>query len=138
MTGTPAIEAAVDFIRSNHRGVLLTYGHDGSPQMSPVVAGVDGCGCVVVSTREATVKARNLLRNPHASACIFSNAFFGPWAGVDMTVEVVPLPAAMDDLVALYRQVAGEHPDWAGFEEAMRTERRVLLRGRPGRASVQP
>jgi hypothetical protein len=34
----------------------------------------------------------------------------------------------MEGLIALYRDVAGEHPNWAEFEEAMYKERRVLLR----------
>jgi len=34
----------------------------------------------------------------------------------------------MQGLVDLYRQISGEHPDWDEFREAMRTERRVLLR----------
>jgi hypothetical protein len=47
---------------------------------------------------------------------------------VDCTADVVTLPEAMDGLVALYRRVAGEHPDWDDFRAAMERERRVLLR----------
>jgi hypothetical protein len=34
----------------------------------------------------------------------------------------------MDGLIAYYRQVAGEHPDWDEYRAAMERERRVLLR----------
>ena len=43
-------------------------------------------------------------------------------------VEVVSLPEAMDGLVAYYRQISGEHPDWDEYRAAMEQERRVLLR----------
>jgi hypothetical protein len=34
----------------------------------------------------------------------------------------------MDGLVAYYRQISGEHPDWDEYRSAMEQERRVLLR----------
>jgi hypothetical protein len=34
----------------------------------------------------------------------------------------------MDGLVAYYRSVAGEHPDWDEYRAAMESEQRVLLR----------
>jgi hypothetical protein len=46
---------------------------------------------------------------------------------------VLSAPAAAPDddtveaLVALYRNVAGEHPDWDEYRRAMVTDRRVLL-----------
>ncbi|OOK78882.1 putative pyridoxine/pyridoxamine 5'-phosphate oxidase [Mycobacterium kansasii] len=33
----------------------------------------------------------------------------------------------MEALIALYRNIAGEHPDWDEYREAMVTDRRVLL-----------
>ncbi|MEU4545386.1 hypothetical protein [Nonomuraea dietziae] len=42
--------------------------------------------------------------------------------------RVVSLPEAMDHLVAYYRGISGEHPDWAEYREAMERERRVVLR----------
>ena len=41
---------------------------------------------------------------------------------------------AMDSLVRYYRYVAGEHPDWNDYRQAMQRERRVLLRIRIDRA----
>jgi len=37
----------------------------------------------------------------------------------------------MDGLVAYYRSIAGEHPDWDDYRRAMTAERRVLLRITP-------
>ena len=47
---------------------------------------------------------------------------------------VVPMPEAMELLVDLYRQVAGEHPDWDDFRRSMVADGRLLVRLRPDRA----
>jgi PPOX class probable F420-dependent enzyme len=120
--------AALEFIRHHHRGVLATTRADGEPQLSPVAAGVDGDGTVVVSTRETAVKTKNLRRRPRASLAVLSDGFFGEWVQVEGPVEIVSLPEAMDGLVDYYRQLSGEHPDWNEYRAAMESERRVLLR----------
>lgn len=96
--------------------------------MSPVAVGVDDAGRAVISSRQTAYKVRNLRRDPRAYLCVFPDAFFGRWLQVEGTVDVVDLPEAMEALVDYYRGVAGEHPDWADYREAMRRERRVLLR----------
>ncbi len=119
---------AREFLRANHRAVLATARADGRPQLSPVTAAVDDAGRVLISTRETAVKTRNLRRDPHASLCVFTDGFFGPWVQVEGDVEVISLPGAMDGLVAYYRLVAGEHPDWDEYRAAMVEQRRCLLR----------
>jgi PPOX class probable F420-dependent enzyme len=121
-------DAARGFIRKNHHAVLATYRADGSPQMSPVAAAVDSDGMIVVSTRETAIKTKNLRRDPRASLCVLSDGFYGDWVLVDGRAAIVSLPEAMDGLVAYYRAVAGEHPDWDDYRAAMERERRVLLR----------
>ena len=122
-------DEARDFLRTNHRAVLATTRSDGAPQLSPGVVGIDDDGAAVISTRETAVKARNLRRRPRAWICVVPDGFFGTWAQVEGDVEIVDLPAAHEGLRALYRQVTGgEHDDWDTFDEAMRSERRVLLR----------
>jgi hypothetical protein len=74
------------------------------------------------------MKTKNLNRRPRASLLVFTDAFYGEGAQGDGAVEVVPLPEAMDGLVAYYRQIAGEHPDWEEYSAAMERDRRVLLR----------
>ncbi len=119
---------ALDFVRSNPRAVLVTRRRDGRPQTSPVTAGVADDGTVVISSRETAMKVKNLERDPAASLCVLSEAFFGPWVQVDGSVEIVHLPEAMDGLVDYYRRLSGEHPDWDDYRAAMERERRVLLR----------
>jgi PPOX class probable F420-dependent enzyme len=121
-------DEAREFLRSNHRAILVTQRRDGRPQTSPVVAAIDGEGRVMVSTRETAMKTKNLERHPSASLCVISDGFYGPWAQVDGDVEIVRLPEALELLVDHYRLVAGEHPDWDDYRTAMERERRVVLR----------
>ncbi|WP_375481614.1 PPOX class F420-dependent oxidoreductase [uncultured Jatrophihabitans sp.] len=121
-------DEARTFLRSNHRAVLATVRQDGRPAMSPVVAAVDGQGRVVVSTRETAMKVKHVRRDPHVSMCAFGDGFFGQWVQVEGTAEIVELPEAMDLLVAYYRDISGEHPDWDDYRAAMQRERRVVIR----------
>jgi PPOX class probable F420-dependent enzyme len=122
------VARARDFLRGNHRAVLATARADGRPQLSPVTCGVDDAGLVVISTRETAVKTRNLRRNPAASLCVFTDAFFGQWVQVDGTADIISLPEAMDHLVDYYRRISGEHPDWDDYRAAMIRERRCVVR----------
>jgi len=120
--------AAREFIRTHDRAVLATARANGRPQLSPVTCGVDDEGYVVISTREPSMKVKNLRRDPWASLCVFTEAFFGEWVQVAGPVEIVELPEAMDGLVSIYRSVKGEHPDWDEYRQAMVDQQRVLLR----------
>lgn len=122
------VQGAREFVRANHRAVLATRRRDGCPQMSPVTVGVDDEGYVVISSRETAMKVKNLQRDPHASLCVVNDGFFGEWAQVEGTAEIVSLPAAMDGLIDYYRQLSGEHPDWDDYRAAMERDRRVLVR----------
>ncbi|MGI8448615.1 MAG: PPOX class F420-dependent oxidoreductase [Streptosporangiaceae bacterium] len=121
-------DQARDFLRASHRAVLATARADGRPQLSPVTCGLDEAGRVIISTRETAVKTRNLRRNPVASLCVFTDAFFGPWVQVEGRAEIISLPEAMEFLVGYYRLLSGEHPDWEGYRAAMVRDRRCLIR----------
>jgi PPOX class probable F420-dependent enzyme len=122
------IQEALDYVRSHHRAVLATSRSDGGVQLSPVAVAVDGDGRLVVSSRETAMKTLNLKKRPTAWLCVMDDGFYGKWIQAEGPVEVVPLPEAMDGLVGYYRSISGEHPDWDEYKEAMREERRVLLR----------
>ena len=121
-------DEARDFLRANHRAVLATARADGRPQLSPVTCGLDEAGRVIISTSETAVKTRNLRRNPLASLCVFTDAFFGPWVQVEGEAEIISLPEAMELLVGYYRVVSGEHPDWEDYRAAMIRDRRCVVR----------
>lgn len=50
------------------------------------------------------------------------------------TVAAAPDDATVDELVEVYRAMAGEHPDWDDYRRAMVKDRRLVVRLRPGRA----
>ncbi|HRQ42257.1 MAG TPA: PPOX class F420-dependent oxidoreductase [Chloroflexota bacterium] len=128
------IEKAKLFLGEHHRAVLATLRRDGRLQMSPVLVGIDADGYAIISSRETAYKVRNLRRDPRATLCVFENRFFGQWLQIEGTAEILSLPEALEPLVAYYRAVVGEHPEWADYRQAMVRERRVLIRLRLERA----
>jgi len=122
------IDRAREFLRDNHRAVLVTRHPDGRAQTSPVLVVADGAGRVLVSTRETAVKVHNLLRDPRVTCCVTTDRFFGDWVQLDGEAEVLHLPEALEPLVDYYRRLSGEHPDWDDYRAAMRRDRRVLVR----------
>ena len=121
----------LDFLRPRHRGLLATVRADGSPQLSPVTCGVDPEGRIVVSTYPERAKTHNTRRNPQASVLFLSDDFGGAWVQVDGDAEVIDMPAAADALVDYYRSIAGEHPDWDEYRQAMVRQGKSLLRITP-------
>ena len=93
-----------------------------------MLCAVDEKGRVLISTREAAIKTRNLRRNARVSLCVINDGFFGDWVQVEGEAEIIPLPDAMELLIDYYRRIAGEHPDWDEYQAAMERERRVVLR----------
>jgi PPOX class probable F420-dependent enzyme len=120
--------AAQEFLRANHHAVLATFRKDGRPAPSPVTAAIDDQGRVVVSTRETAMKVKHLRRDPRVALTAFTDQFYGDWVQVEGTAEIVDLPEAMDLLVAYYRSVSGEHPDWDDYRAAMERDQRVIVR----------
>ena len=118
----------LEFLRPRHRAILTTTRRDGSPQSSPVTAGIDGAGRVVVSSYPERAKAVNARRTPSGSALFLSDEWDGPWAQVWGRLDVVDLPEALEPLVEYYRVIAGEHPDWDEYRAAMVEQGKVLLR----------
>jgi PPOX class probable F420-dependent enzyme len=122
------VDEARAFLASSSHTVLATMRKDGTPQLSPVDAGVDEEGLVVISSRETAYKVKNLRRDPRAWLCVLSKEFYGPWVQLEGTVEIQSLPDALEPLVDYYRRLAGEHPDWDEYREAMVRDQRCLLK----------
>ena len=121
------------FIRSRHRMVLTTFRADGSLQSSPVSGGVDDAGRIVIATYPQRAKVANVRRNRHTSVVVLSEDFNGPYVQVDGDGEVIDLPDAVEPLVDYYRSIAGEHPDWAEYRQAMVDQGKCLIRISPQR-----
>jgi PPOX class probable F420-dependent enzyme len=121
----------LDFIRPRHHAIVITARAGGRPQASPVTCGVDEAGRIVVSTYPERAKTRNARRNPQASVLILSDDFGGAWVQVDGDAEVIDMPEAAEVLVDYYRAIAGEHPDWDEYRQAMTRQGKSLLRITP-------
>ncbi|SFC06568.1 PPOX class probable F420-dependent enzyme [Micromonospora sediminimaris] len=118
----------VEFLRPRHRVVLMTTRADGRPQSSPVAAGLDTEGRLVISSYPERAKVANVRRDPRVSACVLSDDWNGPWVQVDGTAEVLDLPEALEPLVEYFRSISGEHPDWDEYRAAMRRQGKSLIR----------
>ncbi len=121
-------EELLEFVRPRHHAVLMTVRSSGMPQLSPVTCGVDDAGRIVVSTYPERAKTANARRDPRVSLCVLSDDFGGAWVQVDGTAEVLDLPDSVEPLVEYYRNIAGEHPDWAEYREAMMKQGKSIIR----------
>jgi len=127
---------ALAFVAGHDRTVLTTRRRDGRPQMSPVNSGlVDGAVCI--SSRAPLAKVRNIRRDPEVSVLILSSEFFGSWVQIDGRAEIIDQPEALELLETVYRTIAGEHPNWDEYRQAMVRDERVVIRIVPERASGQ-
>jgi uncharacterized protein len=119
-------------IADNSLGVLATVKRDGRPQLSNVQYYFDARHvAVLVSITEPRAKTRNLRRDTRASLLVSSDDGWS-YAVAEGTAQLTPPAVAVDDdtveaLITLYRNIAGEHPDWDDYRHAMVTDRRVLL-----------
>jgi PPOX class probable F420-dependent enzyme len=119
-------------IADNSLGVLATVKRDGRPQLSNVSYYFNARSLAVqVSVTEPRAKTRNLRRDPRASLLVSSDDGWS-YAVAEGNAELTPPACALDDntveaLITLYRNIAGEHPDWDDYRQAMVTDRRVLL-----------
>ena len=119
-------------IADNSLGVLATLKRDGRPQLSNVSYYFDARNVAIqVSVTEPRAKTRNLRRDPRATLLVSSDDGWS-YAVAEGTATLTPPAAAPGDdtveaLIALYRNISGEHPDWDDYRQAMVTDRRVVL-----------
>jgi PPOX class probable F420-dependent enzyme len=126
-------EQLLEFVRPRHRMILTTFRADGSLQSSPVTAGVDESGRIVIASYPQRAKSTNIRRTPRASVVVLSDEFNGPYVQVDGDAEVIDLPDAVEPLVDYFRAVAGEHSDWDEYRQAMTDQGKCLIRLTPTR-----
>jgi len=123
----------LDFIKIRHHAIVMTTRADGRPQASPVTCGVDEEGRIVIATYPERAKIVNARRDPRVSVLFLSDDFGGEWVQVDGAAEVLDVPEAVEALVDYYRSIAGEHPNWDEYREAMVEQGKSLLRVTPER-----
>ncbi len=124
-------EALRDLLATHKRGVLVTLKRDGRPQLSNVAYAFDD-GVIRISVTEDRAKTKNLRRDPRASFHVAREDFYA-YAVAEGDAELTPVAAdphdaTVDELVEVYRAVAGEHDDWDDFRAAMVRDRRLVVR----------
>jgi PPOX class probable F420-dependent enzyme len=132
------LSTALAFVRDHRNGVLVTQKRDGRPQLSNIIYAVDEAGVVRISITADRAKAKNLARTPLASLHVSRDDF---WAYVVLdadaelsAVAAAPDDATVDELVDLYRAMAGEHADWDDYRQAMVRDQRLVARLTPTHA----
>lgn len=122
-----------DLLADRSLAVLATIRRDGRPQLSTVTYVYDRERDLVrVSITADRAKTKNLQRDPRATLHVSSP---DGWSYVvaDCRAELGPVAtepddAAVEELIDIYRQASGEHPDWDDYRRAMVADRRVPLR----------
>ncbi len=132
------LDTALAFARDRRDGVLLTVKRDGRPQSSNVIYTVADDGVIRVSITADRAKYKNLVRDARASMHVSADDFWS-YVVLEGDAELSPVAAAPDDatveeLVALYRAMVGEHADWDEYRAAMVSDQRCVVRLTPTHA----
>jgi PPOX class probable F420-dependent enzyme len=133
----PVVPEDIAGLLAGHRnGTLATLRRDGRPQLSVVTyvwyPDDHGREIVRISTTDGRAKVINLRRDPRASFLVAGDS---PWSYgvVEGRVELSDVATFQDDevveeLIRVYRDAAGEHPDWADYRRAMVEDHRLVAR----------
>ena len=132
-----SVDPAMLGVLAAHRwGVLTTIKRDGRPQLSNVGYSYDAEAQLIrVSVTDSRAKTRNLRADPRVTLHVASKDFW-TWVAVEGTAELTPVAAdphddTVEELIAYYRGINGEHDDWDEYRAAMVAERRLVVRFRP-------
>ncbi|MDN3025297.1 PPOX class F420-dependent oxidoreductase [Streptomyces sp. S.PB5] len=139
MTQDATQNALLGLLSEGHGGVLVTLKRDGRPQLSNVShAYYPDERIIRVSVTDDRAKTRNLRRDPRASYHV-TGADRWAYTVAEGTAELSPVAEdpyddTVEELIRLYRDVLGEHPDWEDYRAAMVRDRRLVLRLKVERA----
>jgi PPOX class probable F420-dependent enzyme len=126
---------ALSFALPLRNAVLTTQKRDGRPQLSNITYHLDTDDVFRVSITATRAKYHNMVRDPRVSLHVTRPDF---WAyavfegSADLSsVAADPHDDTVEELVALYRAIGGEHPNWADYRAAMVADQRLVVRLRP-------
>lgn len=126
-------EKLLKLIASLDHGALVTLKRDGRPQLSTVGYTYDPDRRLIrMSVTDTRAKTRNLRRDPRASFYVNSSDGWA-YAVVESTAELTPVAAdphdaTVEELIDVYRAIAGEHSDWDEYRAAMVADQRLVIR----------
>jgi PPOX class probable F420-dependent enzyme len=125
------------FVAEHSWGVLATIRRNGRPQLSNVGYAYDPEQRLFrVSVTADRAKTKNLQADPRVTLHVASKDFW-TWVAVEATAELTPVAAdphdaTVEELVAYYRGISGEHGNWDEYRAAMVADRRLVVRFTPG------
>ena len=135
------LDDALAIAGGTNRSILITIRPNGLPHATNVLHHLGDDGLVRISITAERVKYRNLLGRPWSALHVAGQNF---WNYVVIEGEAsLSEPAAdrhddtVEELVTLYRNLSGEHPDWDEYRAAMVSDRRVVVRVLPTHAYGQ-
>ncbi|NUS12207.1 MAG: PPOX class F420-dependent oxidoreductase [Streptomyces sp.] len=125
-------DARLDLLRTQRTGVLVTLKRDGRPQLSNVSFTYDDATRLIrISATDGRAKTRNLRRDPRASFYVTApglRTYLVAEGDAAITpVAADPHDATVEELVEVYRAIAGEHPDWDDYRAAMVADGRLVI-----------
>ncbi|MFF7111068.1 PPOX class F420-dependent oxidoreductase [Streptomyces albogriseolus] len=133
MTQDAEQNALLALLSEGHGGVLVTIKRDGRPQLSNVMHAYYPDERVIrVSLTDDRAKTRNLRRDTRASYHVTTPDRWA-YTVAEGTAELTPVAGqaydeTVEELIRLYRDINGEHPDWEEYRAAMVRDRRLVLR----------
>ncbi|MFJ9723650.1 PPOX class F420-dependent oxidoreductase [Streptomyces sp. NPDC101209] len=126
-------DTLLDLLSDHRGGVLVTLKRDGRPQLSNVSHHYDPDERIIrISVTDDRAKTRNLRRDPRVSYHV-STPDRRAYTVVEGTAELSPVAKdphddTVEELIRLYRDVLGEHPDWDDYRAAMVRDGRLVVR----------
>lgn len=139
MSQDTATDTLLDLLRKQRTGVLVTLKRDGRPQLSNVSFTYDDTTRIIrVSATDDRAKTRNLRRDPRVGFYVSApdmRSYLVAEGDAELTpVAADPHDATVEELIDVYRSIAGEHPDWDEYRAAMVADRRLVISLRADRA----
>ena len=131
-------EAALPFLKTNHRGVITTNRTDGASHSSVVVCGVYDGSSTFVSVYPKSQKIKNLRRVPRCTVLSVSE----DWSNYVVVEGIATLKdyknTERDTFKCLLREVYMScsdtpHPNWQEYDEAMVVQKAVIVSINPNK-----
>ncbi|MDN5896258.1 MAG: PPOX class F420-dependent oxidoreductase [Nocardioides sp.] len=129
---------ALAVARATRESTLTTIRRDSRPQLSNVLHTVGDDGRIRISTTADRAKFHNMARESWVALHVNGESFFS-YAVIEGEASLSAVAESADDatvdqLVEVYRAVAGEHDDWETYRAAMVEEGRAVVTISPTRA----
>ena len=134
----PLSDSLSDWLQGRHEAVLVTLRQDGSAQSSNISFYFDGTTARISVTADRA-KTRNVQRDPRVILHVLGDSFW-QYVSIQGSASVSPVSktpgdAVGQELLEVYRGIAGPHLDVQEYYRAMVNDRRLVLTVTPIKAT---